>query len=254
MRSTTLPDRAIIRISGEDVRGFLQGLVTSDVAGPLPVWTGLLSAQGKCLFDFLVWEDGADLLLDCESAAADDLIKRLSMYRLRRAIVMARDASLAVHWSSGQEQGVPDPRLAALGNRWITGRTPAQAGAQSGEAASALRASGLLPAQENYLQHRLGLGVCEGRAELGDLLWLECNADELNGVSFSKGCFVGQENTARMNWRSKVNRRLFVVPIGVAPEARVRVEYSDLGLAVAHLRVDEVPAEAIRPDWMKLDA
>jgi len=76
----------------------------------------------------------------------------------------------------------------------------------------------------------------------------------LNGVSFSKGCFVGQENTARMNWRSKVNRRLFVVPIGVAPPARVRVEYPELGLAVAHLRVDEVPAEAIRPEWMRPNA
>jgi len=232
MAQTTLPDRAIIRLSGEDVRAFLQGLVTSDVAGPLPVWAGLLSAQGKCLFDFLVWDDGNDLLLDCEAAEAEALIKRLSMYRLRRAIVIARDATLAVHWSV-DGGGLPDPRLAALGQRWI---------APAGGAAS------------GWTAHRLGLGVCEGRAELGDLLWLECNADELNGVSFTKGCFVGQENTARMNWRSKVNRRLFVVPVGVAPAARVRLEYPDLGLAVAHLRIDEVPAEAIRPDWMKLDA
>jgi len=232
MTQTTLLDRAIVRLSGEDVRGFVQGLVTSDVAGPLPVWAGLLSPQGKCLFDFLVWEDGDDLLLDCEAAEAEALVKRLSIYRLRRGIVIARDDTLAVHWSR-VGGGTPDPRLAALGNRWI---------APAGEAA------------EGWTAHRLGLGVCEGRAELGDLLWLECNADELNGVSFSKGCFVGQENTARMNWRSKVNRRLFVVPIGVAAEARVRVEYSELGLAVAHLRVDEVPAEAIRPEWMTLDA
>jgi folate-binding protein YgfZ len=232
MTPTTLADRAIIRLSGEEVRPFVQGLITSDVTGPLPVWAGLLSAQGKCLFDFVVWEDGADLLIDCEAAAADDLIKRLSMYRLRRAIVMARDDTLAVHWSPSGG-GTPDPRLAALGHRWI---------APAGTAAS------------GWTAHRLGLGVCEGRAELGDLLWLECNADELNGVSFTKGCFVGQENTARMNWRSKVNRRLFVVPIGVAPAARVRVEFADLGLAVAHLRIDEVPAEAIRPEWMGQDA
>ena len=94
--------------------------------------------------------------------------------------------------------------------------------------------------------------MCEGRAELGDLLWLECNADELGGVSFTKGCFVGQENTARMNWRSKVNRRLFVVPTGAAPAARVRAEYPALGLAVAHLRIDEVPVEAIRPEWLNV--
>ena len=85
--ATTLPDRAVIRLSGEDVRAFLQGLVTSDVSRTLPVWAGLLSAQGKCLFDFLVWDDGDDVLLDCEAAAADDLVKRLSMYRLRRAII-----------------------------------------------------------------------------------------------------------------------------------------------------------------------
>ena len=78
MAATTLTDRAIVRLSGEDVCGFLQGLVTSDVAGDLPVWTGLLTPQGKCLFDFLVWADGEDVLLDCEAEAAEDLVKRLT--------------------------------------------------------------------------------------------------------------------------------------------------------------------------------
>ncbi len=228
MSSTTLSDRAVIRISGDDVRGFMQGLVTSDVAGPLPVWTALLSAQGKCLFDFMVWDAGKDLLLDCEAATADDLIKRLSIYRLRRVITIAREDALAVHWSLDTSD-TSDPRLDALGHRWLGPATEPAGG---------------------WTAHRLRLGVCEGRAELGDLLWLECNADELNGVSFTKGCFVGQENTARMNWRSKVNRRLFVLPTGAAPDARVRIEYPEIGLAVAHLRVDEVPPEAIRPEWM----
>lgn len=226
---TTLADRAVIRLSGDGVRDFLQGLVTSDVSGPLPQWAGLLSAQGKCLFDFIVWDDGDDLLLDCEDEAADDLIKRLSMYRLRRAITIAREPSLAAHWSRAGASGVPDPRLPALGHRWL--------GAPGAAA-------------EGWTAHRLSLGVCEGREELGDLLWLECNADELNGVSFTKGCFIGQENTARMNWRSKVNRRLFVVPLDAAPPARVRVALPGLGLAVAHLRVDEVPPQALRPEWM----
>ena len=189
MAGTTLTDRAILRLSGEDVRGFLQGLVTSDVAGDLPVWAGLLTPQGKCLFDFMVWNDGDDLLLDCEAAAVDDLIKRLSIYRLRRRIAIDRDASLAVHWSRDGAMEFADPRLAALGNRWLA---PAD------------------DAANGWLEHRLSLGVTEGRAELGDILWLECNAAELNGVSFTKGCFVGQENTARMNWRQKINRRLFV--------------------------------------------
>lgn len=228
MAATTLSDRALVRLSGDDIRGFLQGIVTSDVAGPLPVWTGLLTPQGKCLFDFIVWNHGEDLLLDCEAVAAEDLIKRLSIYRLRRQITIERDDSLAVHWSKDGDQGVPDPRLAHLGSRWL-----GPAGAPA----------------EGWLEHRLRLGVCEGRSELGDLLWLECNAAELNGVSFTKGCFVGQENTARMNWRQKINRRLFVT-IGGGGE-RSRVEYPALDLSVVHARVDAIPDNAIVPDWLK---
>ena len=98
------------------------------------------------------------------------------------------------------------------------------------------------------MEHRLRLGVCEGRAELGDILWLECNAAELNGVSFTKGCFVGQENTARMNWRQKVNRRLLVVETDT-PGPRTRVAYPDLGLAVEHRRTDDLEG-AIIPEWL----
>ncbi|GAA4000203.1 folate-binding protein [Sphingomonas humi] len=227
MPATTLADRALIRLSGEDVRGFLQGLVTNDVTGALPVWAGLLSAQGKCLFDFLVWEDGDDLLIDCESEAVDELLRRLRMYRLRRPITIERDEGLAVHWSADGDQGATDPRLPDLGRRWI---------APADEAATGWHA------------HRLSLGVCEGRAELGDLLWLECNATELNGVSFTKGCYVGQENTARMNWRQKVNRRLVVIPAREAGP-RTKAFYPDLGLAVEHRRVDDLSGAAL-PGWL----
>ena len=116
MAATTLTDRAVIRVSGENVREFVQGLVTSDVTGALPVWAGLLTPQGKCLFDFIVWGDGDDLLLDCEAEAADDLIKRFAMYRLRRPIRFEREG-LAVHWSKKANDGVPDPRLPELGKR-----------------------------------------------------------------------------------------------------------------------------------------
>jgi folate-binding protein YgfZ len=228
MPATTLTDRAVIRLSGEDVRGFLQGLVTSDVAGDLPVWAGLLTPQGKCLFDFIVWADGDDLLLDCEAEAAEDLIKRLTIYRLRRPITIARDDRLAVHWSKDGDEGVADPRLPELGRRWLGPATQAASG---------------------WLEHRLRLGVCEGLAELGDILWLECNAVELNGVSFTKGCFVGQENTARMNWRQKVNRRLVVVETTEAGP-RTRVAYPDLGLTVEHRRTDDL-ASAVMPDWLQ---
>ena len=232
MPATTLADRAVVRLSGEDVRAFLQGLVTQDVAGPLPIWAGLLTPQGKCLLDFLVWPDlnssSGDLLIDCEADAVDDLIKRLSLYRLRRPIAIEREDGLSVHWSAEVTQGVIDPRLAELGHRWLAPADNPTAG---------------------WPEHRLRLGVCEGRAELGDLLWLECNAAELNGVSFSKGCFVGQENTARMNWRQKVNRRLVVVE-GDGGD-RARIAYPELGLAIVHARIDAVPPDAIIPAWLE---
>lgn len=238
MSQPRLADRAVVRLSAlddnEDVAAFLQGLVTNDVKGPLPVWAGLLSPQGKALFDFLVWADGTDLLLDCEAAAAPALVKRLSLYRLRRRIAIAVEPALGVYW---QAEGEPtDPRLPALGHRWIA---PVSESDMSADAA--------------WLAHRLAHGVPEGLAELGgeQTLWLETNAVELGGVSFTKGCYVGQENTARMNWRQKVNRRLVVVPLAASDPARQRAVYPDLGLAVDHRRVEDIPAD-LAPAWMEL--
>ena len=238
--ATTLADRALIRLSGPDVRGFLQGLVTNDVSGVLPAWAALLSAQGKALFDFLIWEGGEDpstgsgeaLLIDCEATQADTLARRLTLYRLRRPIAIVRDAALAVHWSTDSKEGVPDPRLTALGRRWI---------APAGDIA------------EGWIPHRLSLGVTEGIGELGaeQTLWLEANAAELNGVSFTKGCYVGQENTARMNWRQKVNRRLVVIRADAEPEG-ARAWYPELRLAVVHRRVDAIRADPsiVMPAWL----
>ncbi len=226
---TRLADRALIRIAGEDVRGFLQGLVTSDVNGDLPVWAGLLTSQGKAMFDFFVWADGDDILIDCEASQAAALARRLTLYRLRRPIAIAVAEDRAVHWSP---DGTGDPRLPGLGRRWI------------GEA----EGPDISP---DYHAHRLRLGVPEGVAELGQdaILWLECNARELHGVSFTKGCYVGQENTARMHHRDKVRRRLLILPQGTAPEERVRVSYPDLGVDVAHVRTEEVPADRL-PRWL----
>ena len=216
MHPTTLIDRAIVRLSGPGVRDFLQGLVTNDVMGDLPVWAGLLTPQGKALFDFIVWADSEDLLIDCESAQAEALARRLKMYRLRLPLTIEIDAELAVHWVAQGELGVRDPRDARLGQRWIAKRSEAATG---------------------WLAHRLSLGIVEGVAELGSdaTLWLEANARAQNGVSFTKGCYVGQENTARMHHRSKVNRRLGVVKVEVKPEG-ARMYYPDLGLAVVRER------------------
>jgi len=234
-------DRAVLRLiptdDQEDVAAFVQGLVTNDVTGALPVWAGLLSPQGKALFDFLVWRDGAALLIDCEAAVADALSRRLTMYRLRRRIAIARDDTLGVFWQREPAPGaVPDPRLRALGWRWI-----------------APVADTDRPVDADWLAHRLALGVTEGQAELGSdaTLWLETNAADLAGVSFTKGCYVGQENTARMNWRQKVNRRLVVVPIAQSRPDRQRAAYPALGLAVDHRRVEDI---SDAPEWMVLQS
>ena len=239
MTATRLTSRAVIRLTPEDsaenVADFLQGLLTNDVKGRLPVYAGLLRPQGKALFDMIVWPaGGGQMLLDCEAGFAQELAKRLKLYRLRRKIAIEVDDGVAVHWEQHTgDGGAPDPRLAVLGQRWVA---PVS---DNDEAADA-----------EYLAHRLAMGVPEGRAELGDILWLETNAVELSGVAFDKGCYIGQENTARMNWRSKVNRRLVVVPLDQSDEKRRKIAYEKLGLAVDHLRVSDIDADAA-PGWMR---
>lgn len=241
MTETRLNDRAIIRLSAtdgsEDIRAFLQGLVTQDMTAVVegaPQWSALLTAQGKVLFDFFLWAEGDDILIDCEQDQAEALVKRLKLYRLRRKIEIVRDDSVGVHWSLKAENRPVDPRLPALGYRWLS---------DAGDDQSA---------DEAYRKHRLSLGVTEGSAELGSdkTLWLECNAAELNGVSFTKGCYVGQENTARMNYRQKVNRRLVVVPVAQTDEKRQRIAYPDYDLSIEHRRVDDLKALDL-PDWLE---
>ncbi len=240
MPATRLFDRTVVRVSpqadDEDAAAFLQGLLTNDVTGPLPVYAGLLTAQGKALFDLIVWLGApGEILLDCEAEYADDLVKRLSLYRLRRKLAIERDDSVAVHWAPHTgDGGASDPRLAALGERWLAPVSDDDR-----------------PADDAWRAHRLRLGVPEGRAELGDILWLETNAAELNGVSFSKGCYVGQENTARMNWRQKINRRLVVVPLASSDEKRRKAEWPGEGFAIDHLRIESIERD-VRPEWMQL--
>src|SRR5690606_25748665 len=125
MAHERLFSRAVVRVAPESeeesVAQFLQGLVTNDLTGTLPVYAGLLSAQGKTLFDFIVWPGSdASFLLDCEAEVAGELVRRLSLYRLRRKITIAVDETLGVYWQAELgDGGAPDPRLAGLGQRWI---------------------------------------------------------------------------------------------------------------------------------------
>lgn len=239
LHATTLHDRALIRVGGDEARAFLQGLLTQDMLSLIveaPRWTALLSPQGKALFDMIAWADPArpeDVLLDCEASRADALMKRLMLYRLRRPVTIALEPGLAVHWSVDPMEGAaPDPRLADLGWRWLA---PANEH----------------DASDDFRRHRLRHGVTEGSAELGEdkTLWLECNAQELHGVDYKKGCYVGQENTARMHYRNKVNRRLVVLPVAQSDPARQRAAWPDLGLALDHRPVESLAGIAL-PSWL----
>jgi hypothetical protein len=196
-----LRDRAIIFVSGSEARDFLQGLITNDVEAVAPgkaIYAALLTPQGKILFDFLITDNGAGaLLVDSAAVSRDAIIKRLSMYRLRAKVEIAPRDDLAVFVSEDgfALPGVAfnDPRLATLGKRSIGPKSDA-----AGEL--------------NYLEHRLSLGVPEA-ADFGSdkIFALDAGLDELHGIAFDKGCYVGQELTARMKHRGTARKRLLVV-------------------------------------------
>ncbi len=236
MPITQLTDRAVLRVGGPDARAYLQDLVTNDVdrlTPATPLWAGLLTAQGKPLFDMILHDgDDGTVVIDVLASAAEALAKRLTMYRLRRAVTIAKAPDLHVYAGWDGLAGHPaDPQLAALGARWIA------AGAE------------VTATLADYARHRRALGVADSGDVLTDrMLWLETNAVELNGVSFTKGCYVGQENTARMHHRDKLRRRLLPVTIVGAP---VDATITDGVVAVGELRGH---ADGCGIAYLKVDA
>jgi len=260
----SLPQRAVLSVTGTDRVAFLQGLVSNDVAlaGPgRAVWAALLSPQGKWLADFFILADGERLLLDCEAAGAPDLARRLSRYRLRAQVAVAAEA-LHVHaaWNGAPEtvDGIQaaDPRLPAAGWRILS--------------------AALLPASASaaeYDRHRLSLGLPDGSRDMeaDKSVLLEAGFDALHGVSWTKGCYMGQELTARTKYRGLLKRRLYPVAVdGPWPGAGTPVlcRGSEVGQlrsgddlsGLALLRVDavgnglECAGHALRvsvPDWMQ---
>lgn len=217
-----LSDRAVLRIAGADARPFLQGLLTNDVdalAPDKPLWAGLLSPQGKYLFDMILFDAGDALLADVPAARAEELRKRLSMYKLRRDVsVEVTPLKVFAAWD-GESAAPYDPRLPGLGRRWV---------AEGAETNASL---------DDYVAHRLALGVPDsGDYPVDKLMWLESNAFELNGVSFTKGCYVGQENTARMHHRDKLRKRLLPVLFAVEPgeDRSLRAGDREAGELVSH--------------------
>lgn len=286
-----LPGRALLRLHGEEARRFLQGLVTVDVdtLDSRMRYGALLTPQGRLLFDFFLWSEGPlTLLLDTLAARREAFSKRLLLFRLRAKVEIAAEDGLAVVVVPGADPsafGLPaeagalrrlpeggvvavDPRHAGLGVRAVLPR------ARVGDF---LAAHGLGEAEEEvWHRHRLALGVPEEEAELGfeRTFALEANLDALGAVDFGKGCYVGQEVTARMHYRTRPKRRLLPVRIrgAVEPPAAVvsaagreagelRSRHGDLGLALLRLeelarpdsyplRAGEAELEPFWPDWL----
>ncbi|MEO1089185.1 MAG: folate-binding protein [Pseudomonadota bacterium] len=215
---TRLDDRGVVSVAGTDARALLQGLISNDLDGLTPthpLYAALLTPQGKYLFDFIVIDAGDHLLLDVEKARASDLVRRLTLYRLRADVQFAILDEVCVHAVFGELAELPplpetatlaDPRHPDLG--WRALGAPDHVAAALGDVASPTDMAA-------YDRHRLELGVPDGSRdlEIDRALLLESGFVELNGVAFDKGCFIGQELTARMRYRSTVRKRLLPVRI-----------------------------------------
>ena len=232
-----LPRRSVLSVTGADRIAFLQGLVSNDVADAAPgraVWAALLTPQGKWLADFFITAEGEALLLDVEAEQASMIATRLGRYRLRSAVAIAADPRPVFAGWDEAAHGTPDPRLAAAGFRSI------------GDATATATATA-----DAYDRHRLSLGLPDGSRDMESekSTLLEAGFEELHGVSWTKGCYMGQELTARTKYRGLVKRRLVPVIVdGLLPPAgtpvmRDGVEAGTMrsgqpGLGLALLRLD----------------
>lgn len=196
-----LDDRAVVAVSGADARPFLHNLLTVDMADVDRDGNGygaLLSPQGKILFDFIIHRSGESYLLDVRREVVDDLLKRLTLYKLRSKLELRPEPDLAVFagWGDGAE-GPADPRFAPLGGRRVAPRDSCEPGAE-GEAWHAWRIENAIP---------------EGGIDFvfGDTFPHDAAMDDLGGVDFHKGCFVGQEVVSRMQHRGTARRRIVAI-------------------------------------------
>ncbi|MDA5193160.1 CAF17-like 4Fe-4S cluster assembly/insertion protein YgfZ [Govanella unica] len=259
-----LASRTVFEITGEDRKNFLQGVITQDITSLTPgqaIYAALLTPQGKYLHDFLIIEDGERLLIDALAERLPDLLRRLTMYRLRsKAQLTPLSDSLAVAASFGETSWpasavvYKDPRHPGLGERAILPR---------GDVATDLGD------EATYDRERLRLGIpAPEDFEIDKTLILEGNLDALHGVSFTKGCYVGQELTTRTKHRGKVRRRLLPVKVSgplPAPGTPITRDGKAIGQirsgqgnrAMASLRVEDLTPGAsyaagdaeITPSW-----
>lgn len=287
MRAALLPDRSVVKVAGDDAHKLLNGLLTADVGRVTPqaaAFAALLTPQGKIIIDCIVAQapdaDGGGYFLDCPRALVATLVGRLNFYKLRAKVIiedLAETLGVLAVWddaAGAKPEGLayPDPRLPALGLRVML--PPHRAG----DVATAIGAEMVDAAA--YEAHRIALGVPRGGVDFtyGDAYPHETDMDQLHGVDFAKGCYVGQEVVSRIEHRSRARTR--IVPVAYdefAPEVGIAVTAGDkqvgtmgsaaAGRGLAMLRLDRA-AEAlatgatlscggialriVKPDWMRI--
>ena len=236
MKAALLPDRGVVKVAGEPARNFLNGLVTAELASVSPEqarFAALLTPQGKIIADFIIAEaaaeDGGGFFLDCPRALAHNLVERLNFYKLRAKVViedLSETLGVMAVWDGNAETDYGlcyrDPRLDALGSRvmlppHLAGNAAAEIGAELVDA-------------ENYERHRIALAVPRGGLDYmyNDAFPHETGMDQLAGVDFDKGCYVGQEVVSRMHHRGSARTRIVGIAYeGFAPEPGVPVLAGD---------------------------
>ena len=258
-----LNNRALIKVAGPDARDFLQGLISQDthrVSATHAVYAALLSPQGKFQVDFFCFEMDGALILECEESLAASLIKRLSMYKLRSdvelsnisadfqvfAVLNASSALGFIDQDRGEAKPLAsgiifiDPRISSMGCRIVLKKDD-----------NALPNLGLSPGDfQDYEHQRMTTGIADGSRDMtiNKALLLENGFEELDGVSFNKGCFMGQELTARTRYRGLVKKRLLPVTIDGTPPpcgsilmsgshevGEMKSSQGDVGLALVRL-------------------
>jgi folate-binding protein YgfZ len=285
MQAALLPDRGVVKVDGAEARRFLNGLLTADIEAltpETPRFAALLTPQGKILADGIVAAvppaDGTALFVDCPRALTPDLMRRLNFYKLRAKVIvedLSEALGILAAWDGNgtTEYGLvyADPRLPALGLRVMLPPHLAEAAARD--------LGATLVAPEAYEAHRIALGVPRGGIDFayGDAFPHEADMDQLNGVDFEKGCYVGQEVVSRIEHRARARSR--IVPVAFdefAPEdgvpvlageravgtmgsaahgrglAMVRLDRAGEALAAgATLSAGGVPIRLVKPDWAR---
>lgn len=247
MQYHVLENRGLLWLQGEDMRHFLQGIITNDVEKLTPdknLYAAILTPQGKFLYDLFLYDWQGGVLLEYYKPKEADITKKLTIYRLRSKVTFTpiNDHFVVAAWDGAS--GTPDPRDARMGARFITKEKPLNT-----------------VSAEEYHKRRIGFTIPEMPIDLvsEESFPLPCNLEEINAIDYKKGCYVGQEVTARSKYRGNIRKKIFTVQFeAIAPQAGTAItaegktigtmlsSAGNLGLAQLEIEAAERPIEGLK--------